>query len=335
MAATIHYFTDSRGPLPTSYYRQNFSGLDKSLSFSGYPHKVLGELLSSICLVAQRLGTPLQVIHNCLDNSLQGLILPELSAGAFGFEAGDEIHQNVLSLYSNQELISWREHLSAARKTFLRARGFHESQEKIYLENMDFTEADRLCAQTISRLMGTISGARRGREIHRFFGAATADGNLDYIPEITMDIPQRIFIKGRPGTGKSTFLKKVAAAALRRGFPVEIYHCSLDPKSLDLVAVRDLGFCILDSTSPHEYFPSRKGDEILDLYAQCVTPGTDQAYEDELDSLRRSYKTLVNTARGFLNEAKLASDRYYDSLPQPDPLILEDVKQRAIDMLFA
>ena len=335
MTAALHYFTDSNGPLPTSYYDSNFGGLKRNVRFSGYPHEALQGLLSAVCLRAEREGTPIQVIHHCLDNSMQGVILPELSAGAFGFDAADEQEENILALMGDPDLAAVREHLSAAHKTFARARSFHDGQEKIYLQQMDFEAADRLTAQTKQRLMGGKSGTRPGKEIHRFFGAATIDGNLDYIPEVTAEIPQRFFIKGRPGTGKSTFLKKVAAAALRRGCRVETYHCSLDPKSLDLIAVRELGFCLLDSTSPHEYFPSREGDEIIDVYAQCVTPGTDEAYAEELQKLGGAYKELVKAAVGFLKEAKQAMDRFNASLPDPDPAALEETKNRLLENLFS
>ena len=335
MTAAIHFFTDSNGPRPTSYYESNFGGLKRSIRFSGYSHATLQELLSAVCLQAEREGTSIQVIHHCLDNSMQGVILPELSAGAFGFDAESRNERSVLGLWGDPDLDAVQEHLSAAHKTFVRARAFHDSQEKIYLEHMDFEAADRMTAQTIQRLMGGVSGTRPGRETHRFFGAATIDGNLDYIPEVTADIPRRFFIKGRPGTGKSTFLKKVAAAALRRGCDVETYHCSLDPKSLDLVAVRGLGFCLLDSTSPHEYFPSREGDEILDVYAQCVTPGTDEAYAEELGRLQDAYKGMVKTAVEFLREAKQAADRFHSSLPDPDPAALEAVKNDLLTQIFS
>ena len=53
-----------------------------------------------------------------------------------------------------------------------------------------------------------------------------------------------------------------------------------------MVIVRELGFAIFDSTAPHEYFPSREGDEIIDMYALIVTPGTDE-------SMRRKFVTSL------------------------------------------
>ena len=79
-------------------------------------------------------------------------------------------------------------------------------------------------------------------------------------------------------------LKKLAKAAEEKGFEVEVYHCGFDPNSLDMVIVRELGFAIFDSTAPHEYFPSREGDEIIDMYALIVTRG-------RMRSMRRKYAT--------------------------------------------
>ena len=108
----------------------------------------------------------------------------------------------------------------------------------------------------IDLLLGGKQSGQARQEIHRFFGAATADGNLDYVPEVTASIPKRYFIKGRPGTGKSTFLKEARPGGLNGAIPWNGITAPR-PKSLDLVAVRELGFCLLDSTAPTNIsFPS-------------------------------------------------------------------------------
>ena len=42
---------------------------------------------------------------------------------------------------------------------------------------------------------------------HRFLGAATPKGAVDFVPNLTEGLPHRYFIKGPPGPGKSTMLK--------------------------------------------------------------------------------------------------------------------------------
>lgn len=73
-------------------------------------------------------------------------------------------------------------------------------------------------------------------------------------------------IKGGPGTGKSSLMRRVALEAERRGLPVRRYACSSDPDSLDGVVVGDR-FAMLDSTAPHTQDTVLPGaaDELIDL----------------------------------------------------------------------
>lgn len=333
MNSILHYFINSNVPRAVSFYESNFAPLAHTVRLSGYPHTVLGEVLSAVYDRAQKENASIQLIHHCLDNSIQGIILPERSAGAYGFDLYDEKEPNILAVSGSEAIASIRENIETARKLFAEARLIHDAQEKIYIANMDFEAANRLTEQTISMLLGR-KHSRSGTEVHRFFGAATVNGNINYIPEVTQDIPKRYLVKGRPGTGKSTFLRKIAEAAKTAGYNVEIYHCSLDPKSLDLVAVREGGFCLFDSTPPHEYFPSRPGDEIIDIYENCVTPGTDEKYSAELQEMKTDYKNRISAASSYLKEIKKASDAFDAMLPEPDETALKRVIGNVLSALF-
>src|SRR5699024_12618825 len=76
----------------------------------------------------------------------------------------------------------------------------------------------------------------------------TSDGAVNIVPSLIHPLKNRYYLKGRAGTGKSHFMKKVMQACQRHGFDIELYHCSFDPNSVDMVLVRDLDFCIFDST---------------------------------------------------------------------------------------
>ena len=70
----------------------------------------------------------------------------------------------------------------------------------------------------------------------RYFAAAnSADGFVNYFPSIFGAAPcRRLFvIRGGPGTGKSSFMRRVADAAEHAGIEVTYYHCSSDAESLD------------------------------------------------------------------------------------------------------
>ncbi len=58
-------------------------------------------------------------------------------------------------------------------------------------------------------------------------------------------------IKGGPGTGKSSLMKRIANEAAERGYVCERAFCSSDPQSLDAVIIPEIKFIIMDGTAPH------------------------------------------------------------------------------------
>ncbi len=86
-------------------------------------------------------------------------------------------------------------------------------------------------------------------------------------------------IKGGPGNGKSTFMKRIGAAAEAAGEAVEYIHCSGDPDSLDAVSLPGLRVAYVDGTAPHV------------VEARC--PGAASLYLD----LGRFYDTAALAAK--------------------------------------
>lgn len=74
-------------------------------------------------------------------------------------------------------------------------------------------------------------------------------------------------IKGGPGTGKSTLMKKIAEVAQQNKVKTELIHCSSDPNSLDAVIFPEIKKCIVDGTAPHTLDPIYPGisDKIINL----------------------------------------------------------------------
>ena len=59
-------------------------------------------------------------------------------------------------------------------------------------------------------------------------------------------------LKGGPGCGKSSLMRRVGAAMEEHGLDVEYIVCSGDPDSLDAVVIPALKTALVDGTSPHE-----------------------------------------------------------------------------------
>ncbi|WP_146200568.1 hypothetical protein [Paenibacillus agaridevorans] len=190
-----------------------------------------------------------------------------------------------------------------AYNCFARALDIHDDWEAIYISAMSFEAANRVANAYVSRLFGETSLPKEGRRDDRFLGAATPAGAIDFVPGLTQGL-KRYLIKGRAGSGKSTLLKRLAAEGLRRGYDVEVYHCGFDPNSIDMVIVRELGTAVFDSTAPHEYFPDRETDEIIDMYDLCIAKGTDELHADQLAPIQSGYASAMKEAIGHLAEAR-------------------------------
>ena len=123
-----------------------------------------------------------------------------------------------------------------------------------------------------------------------FVASNSADGFCSYYKN-AFDIEKfnRIYaIKGGSGTGKATFMKKVAREAEKRGFSVRYIYCSSDAESLDAVIIKDLGIAVLDGTAPHIYEPRLVGavDTIVDL-GRFLNEGRLFSKREQINSLSK------------------------------------------------
>ncbi len=110
----------------------------------------------------------------------------------------------------------------------------------------------------------------------------------------------RYIIKGGPGTGKSSLMRREAKRAENAGHDVEYYYCSSDTASLDGIVI-DGSIAMLDGTAPHSYDTRLPGavDSIINL--------GEYWNEELLASRAREIQRLVS-------KKKAAYDMSYDHL---------------------
>lgn len=174
------------------------------------------------------------------------------------------------------------------------AKNIHDRWEKEYLLGMDFSKADKIAQEIISYIIRKPS-LKTPRTTHRFAGAMTPQGQVSYYNELTEDISRRYVMKGRPGTGKSTLTNKIASAALENGYHVEYYHCSFDPKSIDMIKIPELDFALLDGTSPHVLDPA--GDDVLIDMFECINTEIVNENDNPIRSIQEEYAGEIGRAK--------------------------------------
>ena len=99
---------------------------------------------------------------------------------------------------------------------------------------------------------------KKGLITDTFVCANTAEGFYSMQNEI-FDSDYVYIIKGGPGTGKSSFMKKAAEKMRLAGYDTELIHCSSDPDSLDGVYSPSLSLTLFDGTPPHMAEPPYPG----------------------------------------------------------------------------
>lgn len=124
-----------------------------------------------------------------------------------------------------------------------------------------------------------------GPRVRRLFlGGNTTRGFVDFHQYVSgPQLDRIVVIKGGPGVGKSTLMRRFAEAAQERGHDVEMFYCSSDNGSLDAVTVPGLKVGLIDGTAPHVIDPCHPGaiDEIVNL-GECWDEAGMRRHRDDV-----------------------------------------------------
>ena len=137
-----------------------------------------------------------------------------------------------------------------------------------------------------------------------FFAAKNSiHGFVSYFNEIfKRENYDKVFVlKGGPGTGKSTLMRKISEHFNKLGFKVKIILCSSDPNSLDGVIIEDR-IAVIDGTSPHEADSKFPGvaDEIVNL-AEAIDEEKIKDKRNTIINLSKEKNEYYNSAYKYLS----------------------------------
>lgn len=147
-----------------------------------------------------------------------------------------------------------------------------------------------------------------GGTIRTFLGANSGDGFVSLYDRFQEE-GRMIIIKGGPGSGKSSLMKKAAAEALKKGHFVEYCYCSSDANSLDAIRIPELGISLADGTSPHLIEPRFPG-AVDDIFYTGAFWNRKKLTEnrDEIEFLSRKIKECFSHAYRYLSAAKSGAE---------------------------
>ncbi len=153
-----------------------------------------------------------------------------------------------------------------------------------------------------------------GKSTHYFLGGNTGQGfysHFNYI--ISQKNATRIIcLKGGPGTGKSSLMKKIGKAYVDKGFDVEFHHCSSDSDSLDGVLIKKLNVALLDGTAPHMIDPKNPGavDDIVNM-GICLNEENFRSIKSDVLKVNGDIGNTFRRAYRFFGAAKAIYEDWY------------------------
>lgn len=178
----------------------------------------------------------------------------------------------------------------------------------------------------------------QGKVKHVFPGGNTSQGFFSYYDNILAqeEATRIMVIKGGPGVGKSTFMKKIAAEMLGSGYDVEFMHCSSDNNSLDGIVIPAIKVALLDGTAPHVVDPKNPGavDEIIHLGDFWNEAGIRDSKEDILKDNREVGRTFARAYKYIKAASYIYQDTEVINSWAVDRAQINTVTSKVIEELF-
>ncbi|CRZ34163.1 hypothetical protein DFR55_12022 [Herbinix hemicellulosilytica] len=147
--------------------------------------------------------------------------------------------------------------------------------------------------------------------IRFFLGSNTKRGFVSLFDELKNPLEgnKLYIIKGGPGSGKSSLMKKIIHILESKNHNIEYFHCASDPNSLDAFIDHDLNIAMVDGTAPHVMDPDYPGayDNIINM-AECWDTGKLTQNKSEIINLSKSISSCHRMATACISAASALLD---------------------------
>ena len=165
------------------------------------------------------------------------------------------------------------------------------------------------------------------KPVYFFLGANSEEGFFSLYDQLLGGrLDDLMILKGGPGCGKSTFMRRVGAAMERAGERIVYINCSGDPDSLDGAIFLDRNAAIVDGTSPHVLEPTYAvaSERYVDL-TRFYDVDAAKARRAEIvalsDEYRAHYRSAYRILRAMGDVANAEGEKWihFDYVPgEPD-----------------
>lgn len=181
------------------------------------------------------------------------------------------------------------------------AKIIHDDIEWIYGQAMDYEKLNIETNQWMEKLLKGVKAKKKlAKERHLFGSAITYQGHIEHSETFISPIKKIHYIKGAPGTGKSTLLQKLANKIAEKGYDIELYHEPLEPEKLETIIAPELNLAI---TTNSNY----DNEQTLDL-DKFLKLDVIQKYKEELIESERVFTYLMDDVICNLKKTKKNHD---------------------------
>ena len=176
------------------------------------------------------------------------------------------------------------------------------------------------------------------KEKHYYAGGNTSKGFYSHFAYVfnPFELNHLYILKGGPGVGKSTFMKKLGAKMQEKNYSVDYIHCSSDNDSLDGIIIPELKIAFVDGTAPHTMDPVLPGavDEIINL-GKFLDSNQLEKHKHQIIQINQTKSRLYKSAYRYLQAAGTISEEInslYDQSINKDKF--NNMCTEAIEKLF-